>query len=971
MIKVFISYSHKDEDWKDRVVTHLKALVHQGDIVLWDDRKIGTGADWFAEIESAMADASIAICLISAHYLASDFINKEEIPALKKRLQDEGMLLLPILVRPCPWQAIKWLKVIQMFPEDGVSLEEIQPEVEQEKKIADFALEVHERIESEDFRQAVTTPEWPELEENYLDIGRLPQTGKDLFGRKDELDLLDEAWTSEKTNIVSFVAWGGVGKSALVNKWIDLMKEDNYRGAQRVYAWSFYSQGTGRSVASADVFVNEALHWFGDSKMADSKRSPWDKGKRLAELVQEQKTLLILDGMEPLQSAYEHDKGEVRDAALGVLIRELSKKNCGLCVITTREDVKGVRRGADYILHKNLDQISAEAGRALLRVGGIRGTDAELEQATRDFGCHALAINLLVAYLQNTSDRHIRNAALIPDLDIPEKDGKHPRRVMEVLTINLGKSPELNVLHIIGLFDRPASAKEINWLRRQEEVPDLTDRIRWLNDDEWNRIIANLRHLRLIAPESHHNLGGLDAHPHVREHFGQKLKATNEKSFKLGHSHLYDYLKMSAPPLPENLEEMRPLFLAVSHGCQAGRHQETLNDVYYSRIQRGGSNNYCCAQLGAFGADLAAVSCFFEKPWSKPSTTLVVKDEPVLLNWVGFRLRALGLLTEAVEPMKASLELFVEQEGWGEAALNAGSLSQTYLALGWVKEAVDYARKSLEYAERSKGLRALCYGYTDSANAMHAVGNLKKSEGYFLRLESIQKEQQPDYVYVYGAQGYHFCNLLLSIGQYKEVQERARQTLEWAKQYVGKGLALWDISLDKLSLGRAYLLKSVAEKSGNFTKANDFLNQAVDGLREAGQQQLIPLGLLARAEMYQYQREFEKAWADLEEAAEIAERGEMNLWLADYHLEAARLCLAEGKKEKEAREHWKEAKDRVEKMGYHRRNPEVMLIETELELAEGNKEAAGKKLDEAKECIDKMGFHRWDVEVERLAAKVK
>ena len=101
---VFISYSHKDEEWKDLLIPHLKALEQQDQIVLWDDRKIGTGEDWYPEIEQAMGRAAVSVCLISANYLASDFINKEEIPFLKKRRESEGMLLLPILIRPCPWK---------------------------------------------------------------------------------------------------------------------------------------------------------------------------------------------------------------------------------------------------------------------------------------------------------------------------------------------------------------------------------------------------------------------------------------------------------------------------------------------------------------------------------------------------------------------------------------------------------------------------------------------------------------------------------------------------------------------------------------------------------------------------------------------------------------------------------------------------------------------------------------------------
>ena len=100
---------------------------------------------------------------------------------------------------------------------------------------------------------------------------------------------------------MSLVAWGGVGKSALVNGWLNRLAADNYRGATHVYGWSFYSQGAREdSQTSADQFIAAALKWFGDPD--PTQGSPWDKGERLAALIKQSRTLLILDGLEPLQA---------------------------------------------------------------------------------------------------------------------------------------------------------------------------------------------------------------------------------------------------------------------------------------------------------------------------------------------------------------------------------------------------------------------------------------------------------------------------------------------------------------------------------------------------------------------------------------------------------------------------------------------------------------------------------------------
>ena len=71
---VFISYSHKDEQWKDRLVTQLGVLQQQGYLDVWDDRRIEAGTDWFKEIEDAIHVASVAILMISANFLHSNFI---------------------------------------------------------------------------------------------------------------------------------------------------------------------------------------------------------------------------------------------------------------------------------------------------------------------------------------------------------------------------------------------------------------------------------------------------------------------------------------------------------------------------------------------------------------------------------------------------------------------------------------------------------------------------------------------------------------------------------------------------------------------------------------------------------------------------------------------------------------------------------------------------------------------------------
>ena len=978
MKKVFISYSHKDEEWKDRLMPHLRTLEQQGEIELWDDRKIGAGADWYPAIKRGLEQAAVAICLISADYLASDFINKEEIPDLKLRRSCDGMLLLPILVRPCPWKTVQWLKGIQMFPRDGKSIAEIRGETNQEKALSQIAEYVYEKIKEPAFQLARPAIKWALPEK--VDIDRLPKTGAELFGRQKELELLDKAWQFDETRVVSLVASGGVGKSTLVNKWLELMGFENYRGAIRVFGWSFYSQGTKERVTSADKFISEALAWFGDSD--PKKGSPWDKGQRLAELIRKKKTLLVLDGLEPLQSDFEG--GKIKDAALSMFVTQLARNNNGLCVITTRLNVAELARFDKGVEQLNLDQISKDAGRALLRVGGVQGTDAELEKASEEFGNHALAINLLASFIHDIPGHHISNASKIGDLDIPEKKGKHPRRVIEAFEKRFGEGPEVHLLRILGLFDRPIEMDAIKAVYNGESIADLTDKLVDLTEAQWQNLLEKLREYKLLAKKSKHRPDIVDCHPLVREHFGEKLQKDKPEAWKEAHGRLYGYYKglpekLYGKFLPDTLEEMEPLFSAVAHGCQAGKHQKTFADVYYRRIQRDGKTNYCCARLGAFGSDLAALSNFFEIRWSKVSEELTDLAKAAVLNFAGFRLMALGRLRGAAQPMQADLEMATKQKDLRGCAQEAGNLSELYLTLGEVKKTVDYAQQSVDFADQSGEWESKLFGLAPFAEALHQAGEFKESENVFHKLENHQKKNQPEYPYLYGLRGFRFCDLLLSQGKVREVLERAGKALEWAEEFARAPIL--DFAMNKLSLGRAYLLEAVSKgkskkakgtskewepESVGLGKAADFLNQAVDGLRAAGTQHHIAKSLFARAELYRFQRSWKKAWADLEEAKEVAERGEMNLYMADYHLEAARLSLDQGERLKKAREHLEEARERIKKIGYHRRDPEVLLIQAEIEITEGNKKQAKGTLKTAERRINEMGCHRWDIELERL-----
>jgi hypothetical protein len=790
-----------------------------------------------------------------------------------------------------------------------------------------------------------------------FDISRIIKYAPaDLIGRDDELKLLNDAWDeavqgeTRRPRVFTFVGLGGEGKTSLVAKWAADLAFQDWPGCDAAFAWSFYSQGTReQTAASSDLFLKEAISFFGDDtdkEFAASNAGAFEKGHRLARIVGRQRSLLILDGLEPLQYApASPTPGELKDQGICALLKGVAATGHGLCVVTTRYSLPDLRAFWQTTAPEvKLLRLSREAGVHLLKTLGVKGSERrsllltpgdensekvnEFELLVEDVRGHALTLNLLGGYLRDAHGGDIRKRDLVnlPDADAKEVGGSSFQMYAAYTRWlesegNEGKRA-VAMLRLMGLFDRPATADCVEALLKPPAISGLTELLISLSAAQRNIALTRLEATKLLTTnrDPSGTLITLDAHPLLREYFARQLREQNPDAWRAAHRRLYEHLTSTTADSPEpTLEDLQPLAQAIASGCQAGLYQQVFDEVYLRRLQRN-DEAYLWRRLAAFGTDLAAIACFFDQPWARVSSSLSEQVQAFVLHNAAFDLQALGRVVEALEPMRAAVDMRTRQGDWKNAAISAGNLSGLELTLGDVARAVGDAEQSVTYADRSDDVVERMGKRTTHANALHQAGRRIEAETRFREAEQMYAGRQSAFPLLYSLPGFWYCDLLLaaperaasqmmlelktqnsilktSIESCHAVSERAAQTLKWTEMG-GQG-SLLSTALHHLTMCRAALYEvllgftvdGLPFKTQNL-ELKTSMDVAVNGLRRSGRSDLLPHGLLSRAWLRFLTSAHtgpESVQEDLDEAWEIAERGPMRLFMVDIHLYRARL----------------------------------------------------------------------------------
>ena len=390
---VFVSYKREDDHAREVLVLALELAGYE---VFWDAKL--NHDDWKGELRDEINRSKLIICLWSAKAAASEYVKAEAYHAfgigklLSAPIEDTSVVP-------------EYFKNTNLHPFDCWA-DEARRRAQIQKILGTL-----ERLTGGPSRRPEPSTPTTDNTGCPADFGDIPGAPDKLIGRDAELAMLRDAWASripKKVNAVVFHALGGAGKSALLRTFANELLAAGGGGASRIYGWSAYSQGSGEQKrADADSFISKALADFG--WQGELPKDPVERGRALAKLIQKERVLLLLDGLEPLQDAPNVNKGKFKDKGLAELVKLLAGRNPGLVVLTTRQEVPELTGFGPVVINHELDQLSDQAGADLLVELGVHGRQRELEAAVHELQGHALSVTLLGTYLAEVCGGDIRH----------------------------------------------------------------------------------------------------------------------------------------------------------------------------------------------------------------------------------------------------------------------------------------------------------------------------------------------------------------------------------------------------------------------------------------------------------------------------------------------------------------------------------------------------------------------------------
>ncbi len=730
-----------------------------------------------------------------------------------------------------------------------------------------------------------------------------PSPLEEWTGRTGLLGSITSDWVNSKVKITGLIGFGGEGKSSLARRWVDsLLADETLPQPDGVFWWGFYER------RNVDEFFEAALNYMSGVGI-DPKKIPSSnmKAQIIAAMLGKGRYLFVLDGLEVLQHQDGDLYGTLQSSDLKAFLEFFADpEHDSFCLVTSRAPLMDLEEYTTY-LHRDVNRLSPQDGRELLKRLGVQGKDEELDRVVADWDGHALTLSLLASYL-----REYHGGDLGKTRDIPSPTADEPRyervhRVLRRYDEHLTTS-EKAFLKLFSVFRRPIGEEAFDRVFRTKaedggEVDHLNVPIAALDDSQLKTLVERLVAYRIVRREADSCL--YTVHPLIRAHYNELL--TSEEA-KEAHQLAKNYYLAEAQEMPDSpsLEELSPSIEAVHHACQHGSYDEAYK-IHKEQIRQR-KIFYVTRKLIAMETELEIMREFFphgDTSGEPQVTSMHLKGW--ILNEIGFCLGYTGQGEQAEEFYQRSLKIPLSSQDWNNASRVYQNLSELYWLQGKLHKSVQAADDALELARRAQNTFYECTSLAYKAYSLHLLGEMAEADRAFREAEKLEQKKDPSKLYLYSNLGIRHADFL----NREEKVDYARNVTEANLLICQEYRVLYDMSRCHRVLGDIYAY------SGQYDKAAEHYRDALDIARGKSVKLLLMEALLARGQ-WEARRlcDPDAAFRDLNEALEYARVGGYRIYEVDIRVALAWANLAAANK-KSAKEEAAYAHQMSNSMSYY------------------------------------------------------
>jgi tetratricopeptide (TPR) repeat protein len=883
---VFISYSHKDEEW---VVNTLLPSLEDADLkVCIDFRDFVPGKPSRHNMRDACKESAYTVLVMTPAWMASEWTSFEGLLAFLHDPAGKHQRTVPILFEKCE------------IPEDI-----------QIFTYVDFIRKDREGIAWKQLFTALGKPNAaipgtpikepePKAPEGWF-LAHPYGMPPNFTGRRAERNMLTGWLNADKDHPLLIIrALGGFGKSALT--WYWLTHDVDSKHWQKVVFWSFYEGD-----ANFENFLKETLKYLGilNAEQLNSRQQT----ELLLNLLQRPGLLLILDGFERVLRAYgsmgaayqgdevQKDKDDSRDNSRDCLniLADIFLRSIGSfgyfirskVLMTTRLTPSAAEKRGQFlqgVREEELKAMSKEDAVAFFRAQGIRGNHAEIESVCEPYGYHPLSLRILAGFIANDR-RSPGDIAVAKSLEITKDIIQNKHHILEV-GFNSLSSSQKKLLGRIACFRAAMTYDALKTLHGDGKGSAAFD--------ESLKILESRGLLHWDRKTNKYDL-----HPIVRRFAYDRLTTADRTG---AHERLVNYFD-AVPKLEkvQNMEDLLPVIELYHHMVRAGKFDEARN-LYKALLAKP-----IYYQFGAYQTEIELLSALFLDGEDKPPR---LKDD-------------------------------------GAQSWTLNELANSYSLSGQPRRAVPlWGIANDIYESKMKNKHYLAIGLSAVATvALLPIGALRDAERNYRKATSLLQEIENEELG--GLQHYELGRVLLYIGKWNEadIELKVGLQIEEKISHIQSQSVIWsyralcflmrareEIKTNSKNLESAIEAARRALKLADETASDSrFVYPVVDYIRA-----YWLLGAAQRGK-----GELNPAEEKLSEAISICRQINMVMYEADILLDIARLRYAQGDF-KDAQEKASEALMITERCGYVLQGADVYLFLAQYALEQEQDKAKAK-----------------------------